>query len=202
MGAGPEAKAILFYITDYITKSQLPTHAAYSIMEAAVRKIDVLSTSPDHSDIVAHAKLLMRKCANSLIAHQELSSHQVSSSLLGHGAKYASHSFQHLYWPSFERYLESVEPTGGSMPPINEGRSATILDAEYGDQISLTEDGGRLIPKNTQVADYIYRPHVNLILILLNEVYIDIHEGTSRDLLVGFHCSSRKNTCVRENEQT
>ena len=126
MGVGPEAKAILFYITDYITKLQLPTYAAYSIMEAAVRKIDVLSTSPDHSDIVAHAKLLMHKCANSLIARQELSSHQVSSSLLGHGAKYASHTFQHLYWPSFERYLDSVEPIGGPMPPINENHATTI----------------------------------------------------------------------------
>ena len=36
VGSGVSAKAILYYITDYITKLQLKTHVAYVALELAV----------------------------------------------------------------------------------------------------------------------------------------------------------------------
>jgi hypothetical protein len=39
IGSGASAKEILYYITDYITKSQLKTHAAFSMLELAVKKL-------------------------------------------------------------------------------------------------------------------------------------------------------------------
>jgi len=37
IGSGASAKAILYYVTDYITKTQLKTHVAYSAIQAAVK---------------------------------------------------------------------------------------------------------------------------------------------------------------------
>ena len=39
IGSGASAKAILYYITDYITKSQLGAHVAYAALEPAVGKL-------------------------------------------------------------------------------------------------------------------------------------------------------------------
>jgi hypothetical protein len=62
------AKAILYYITDYITKSQLKTHVAYAALQAAVKKME--EPCP-HDDLqTVHAKKLLVKCANALIAKQ------------------------------------------------------------------------------------------------------------------------------------
>ena len=37
IGSGSTAKAITYYITNYITKSQLKTHVAYAALELSVR---------------------------------------------------------------------------------------------------------------------------------------------------------------------
>ncbi|KAJ7462919.1 hypothetical protein FB451DRAFT_957827, partial [Mycena latifolia] len=39
IGSGASAKGILYYITDYITKSQLKTHVAFAMLELAVKKL-------------------------------------------------------------------------------------------------------------------------------------------------------------------
>ena len=160
IGSGPDAKAILFYITDYITKSQLPTHIAYTILEYAVRNFEIIQ--PFDHDTISNAKSLLRKCANSLIAKQELSAQQVSCHLLGYDAKYTSHQFNNLYWPAFESYL--VDNCEDSEDTSIDTLQTKHLNAEYGDVIALTtDDDGRLAPRNTQVADYIYRPKASLL---------------------------------------
>ncbi|KAG1855016.1 hypothetical protein F4604DRAFT_1883287 [Suillus subluteus] len=61
------AKVILYYITDYITKSQLKAHR------------------------------LLQKCAHTMISHQELSAQQVSSYLLDYEDHFTSHAFNNLH---------------------------------------------------------------------------------------------------------
>ena len=69
--SGPDAKALIFYVMDYITKSQLPTHVTYTILEYAIHKLELV---PNHdTDSMLKAKRLLWKCANALIAKQELS---------------------------------------------------------------------------------------------------------------------------------
>ncbi|KAJ3724890.1 hypothetical protein C8R42DRAFT_567393, partial [Lentinula raphanica] len=36
VGSGPCAKAVMYYVTDYITKTQLKAHVAYAALETAV----------------------------------------------------------------------------------------------------------------------------------------------------------------------
>lgn len=104
IGSGPTAKAILYYITNYISKEQLKTHVAFAALELSVKKLDEYCDSDDEQTI--RAKRLLQKCAHAMISHQELSAQMVCSYLLDLGDHYTSHKYGNLYWHSFEGFIE------------------------------------------------------------------------------------------------
>lgn len=104
IGSGPAAKAILYYITDYITKSQLKTHIVYAALELAVKKLGEYNFNEDI--LMTRAKRLLQKCAHAMISHQELSGQQVSSFILDLEDHFTSHEFQPIYWTSLEKFIE------------------------------------------------------------------------------------------------
>ncbi|KAG1887961.1 uncharacterized protein F5891DRAFT_1218513, partial [Suillus fuscotomentosus] len=120
IGSGASAKAILYYITDYITKSQLKAHVAYAALDLAVHKLG--EYHPEDGDSTLRAKRLLQKCAYSMISHQELSGPQVCSYLLELEDHFTSHSFNNLYWTSFERYIDAESPS----PECNANNSQDI----------------------------------------------------------------------------
>ncbi|KAJ7572177.1 hypothetical protein C8J56DRAFT_763954, partial [Mycena floridula] len=102
--SGVAAKAVLYYITDYITKSQLKTHVAYAALELAVKKLG--EYHPGEDDLAFRAKRLLQRCAYSMLSNQELSSQQVATYLMGFEDHFTSHQFTHLFWTSFEAYID------------------------------------------------------------------------------------------------
>ena len=100
IGSGESAKAILYYVTDYITKTDLKTHVAFAALELAVKKLGEFDPKAD--EVTLRAKRMLQKCAYAMISHQELSAQQVAAYLVGGGDHYTSHRFQNLYWTSFE----------------------------------------------------------------------------------------------------
>ena len=107
IGSGESAKAMIYYITDYITKSQLKSHVAYAALQLAVKKCETVDDTDD--DFVIRSKRLLQKCAYALISHQEMSAQQVASYLMGFEDHFTSHDFGQLYWASFERFVESQD---------------------------------------------------------------------------------------------
>ena len=101
------AKAILYYITDYITKSQLKTHVTFAALELAVKKLG--EYNPDEDVITIHAKHMLQKCAHALISHQELSAQKVASYLMDFEDHFTSHQFRNLYWRSMETFIDREE---------------------------------------------------------------------------------------------
>jgi hypothetical protein len=120
IGSGPAAKAILYYITDYITKSQLKTHVALAAMETAIHKLEVYN--PNDDECTVRGKRLLQKCAHSMISHQELSAQQVCSYLLDFEDHFTSHEYRKLYWTNFESFVEQCNPS----PECN--RSSSEID--------------------------------------------------------------------------
>ncbi len=102
------------YITDYITKSQLKTHLAYAALELSVKKLG--EYDPNEDEITMRAKRLLQRCAYTMLSHQELSAQQVSSYLMDYEDHFKSHSFQGLYWTSFESYIDSQDPSPECKP--------------------------------------------------------------------------------------
>ncbi|KAF9642078.1 hypothetical protein BDM02DRAFT_3133344, partial [Thelephora ganbajun] len=109
IGSGESVKAILYYITDYITKSDLKTHIAFAALELAVKKLGEFD--PDADEATMRAKRMLQKCAHAMISHQELSAQQVAAYLVGGGDHYTSHRFRNLYWMSFEASVNDEHPS-------------------------------------------------------------------------------------------
>ncbi|KAJ7846949.1 hypothetical protein B0H14DRAFT_2308849, partial [Mycena olivaceomarginata] len=108
IGSGASAKGILYYITDYITKSQLKTHVAFSMLELAVKKLGEMN--PFESDQTVRAKKMLQKCAHAMISQQELSAQQVASYLMDFEDHFTSHSYRNLCWTAFEAFINKELP--------------------------------------------------------------------------------------------
>ncbi|KAF8212804.1 hypothetical protein K438DRAFT_1662306, partial [Mycena galopus ATCC 62051] len=170
IGSGASAKGILYYITDYITKSQLKTHVAFAMLELAVKKLG--SYNPLEDDMTIRAKKLLQKCAYAMISQQELSGQQVASYLLDFEDHFTSHSYRNFYWTSFENFINREDPSPecytskvATNPPENteiqpahptspdDDRTANADDAD--EEIRVSFDGsGKLVPMGNQLADY------------------------------------------------
>ncbi|KAL1689114.1 hypothetical protein GGG16DRAFT_30618, partial [Schizophyllum commune] len=182
IGSGASAKAILYYITNYITKTQLTTHVAYAALELAVKKLG--EYNPDEDEKEVRAKKMLQKCAYALLSHQELSAQQVASYLLDFEDHFTSDQFTNLYWAAFEGHINHEDPspecyvmstTGDSQArPVKEVASAvdhtpasdgtpseddgakSYLDDD--DEVVITfSREGRMQPSSNQVADYCAR---------------------------------------------
>ena len=71
IGSGASAKVMIYYVTDYITKSPLKSHVTYAALQQAVRRYEQVVDEND--DYTLKSKRLLQKCAYALISHQELS---------------------------------------------------------------------------------------------------------------------------------
>ncbi|KAJ7776559.1 hypothetical protein DFH07DRAFT_691564, partial [Mycena maculata] len=167
IGSGASAKGILYYITDYITKSQLKTHVAFSMLELAVKKLG--EHNPLQDELTVRAEKMLQKCAYAMISQQELSGQQVASYLMDFEDHFTSHSYRNLYWTAFEgfinRQLPSPEYESDTEyePPFlnelldddqeNEADGNDLPDEEQ--EIGVSIDGsGKLVPVGSQLADY------------------------------------------------
>ena len=93
IGSGEAAKALIYYITDYITKSSLPAHIGLSaLLHAIHRSADKFK--PDQDWDVKEYSGALTIIVNSLLSKQEISHQQVMSYLVGGGDKYTSETYR------------------------------------------------------------------------------------------------------------
>ncbi|KAJ7732241.1 hypothetical protein DFH07DRAFT_688826, partial [Mycena maculata] len=175
IGSGASAKGILYYITDYITKSQLKTHVAFAMLELAVKKLGEFNPLLD--DRTTRAKKLLQKCAYAMISQQELSGQQVASYLLDFEDHFTSHSCRNFFWTPFETFINRQAPSpecypskvSNSLPEASENTvpsdpsSDEDSDSEHDpdpiflndEEIGVSFDGtGTLVRTGNQLADY------------------------------------------------
>ncbi|KAJ3766705.1 hypothetical protein FB446DRAFT_767331 [Lentinula raphanica] len=158
VGSGPCAKAVMYYITDYITKSQFKAHVAYAALESALLRLGPYLNEDD--DITVHAKRLLQRCSYAMINQQELSAQQVASYLLDHGDHYTSHTYAKLFWPLFENYINAQKPSPecyhvqSNVDVSNAGEGISANDSDVVLTITLKQEMRKL---PSQVDDYIHR---------------------------------------------
>ena len=147
IGSGESAKAMIYYITDYITKSQLKSHVAYAALQMAVKKCE--DSNDEEEDFTVCSKRLLQKCAYALISHQEMSAQQVASYLMDFEDNFTSHEFGNLYWAAFERYIEACDSE--KLFPAHEGEgngaSRHEIDPDPDDNSMVDESNGEEIGK-------------------------------------------------------
>ncbi|KAI0078109.1 hypothetical protein K474DRAFT_1574994, partial [Panus rudis PR-1116 ss-1] len=102
IGSGDGAKALLYYITDYITKPPLPIHAGLSALCYAIGRTGALNFVEQNENEKQYARALTMM-VNSMMAKQEIPHQQVMAYLVGGGNHYRSHTFRTLHWAAFHR---------------------------------------------------------------------------------------------------
>lgn len=169
IGSGQSAKAVLYYVTDYISKTQLKTHVAYAALEVAAKKLEMDARIEDHTD---RAKRLIQKCAYAVMSHQELSAPQVASYLLGFEDHFTSHRFRPVWLMSFEAALVSMSThenttekdkaiateVSGIVECDHDGQSPHLYNASTEGEVMLDKAESIVVPRASAVADYLLRP--------------------------------------------
>ncbi|KAF9001047.1 hypothetical protein BDZ89DRAFT_897504, partial [Hymenopellis radicata] len=160
IGSGASAKAVLYYITDYITKSDLTSHVTFAALEQAViRSNERVDDSSEPESAEVRGKHLLQSCAYRMMAQQELSSQQIASHLMDYGDHYTSHEYSNLFWRSFENIVDKQDPSSECQPLSK--RKYQILDADDAEDDSevciSVDSNGNLVARASRVSDYINR---------------------------------------------
>ena len=159
---GQDAKATIFYITDYVTKSEMSIFESVTLARDAVEKIDK-NEYPRRQDpnLTASENMSRRRIytfLNILDSHVERSGQWVATLLLGLPLEYSSHKFKSFSTMSFVNFVHmNTEESGSPNPPSVDGDTLDeFLDPSLTESftVDMTED--QIILTNQRV-DYRYR---------------------------------------------
>ena len=104
VGSGEAAKALIYYLTNYITKSSLPAHVGLSALLHAIHRTSDKYEAKHDWDVKEYSGAL-NIIVNSMLSRQEISHQQVMSYLVGGGDKYTSETYRIIHFGSFERHI-------------------------------------------------------------------------------------------------
>jgi len=147
--SGTAIKAVVAYVSDYISKPSLKTYMIFEAVKSVFDKnSEMLEGSMDRKE---KARRLLTQIVNALTSKLEIGGHMASMYLLGNPDHYTGNKFRTFYWKSF----------------INEARYAWHHESAKNadDQMVLLKIDGEIVGR-TLVQDYIYRPsefsHISL----------------------------------------
>ena len=136
--SGTAIKAVVIYVSDYITKSSLKTHTIFESIRSVFHKNSEMigGTLP----MKEKARMMMTKIVNMISAKMEMGAPMISMYLLGNPDHYTDHRFVPFFWQSF--VTEAEREFRNDMDPM---------------KVTLVKQKGRIVGVS-QVFDYIYRP--------------------------------------------
>jgi hypothetical protein len=106
IGSGEAAKALVYYISDYITKNTLATHVGLEALSYAIRQNETKFVGMHRTTTASERnKSLFMKTVNAMMAHQETSHQQIMSYFVGGSDVYTNHNFKLLQYCDFDRYV-------------------------------------------------------------------------------------------------
>jgi hypothetical protein len=99
LSSGTAIKAVVIYVSDYITKTTLKTHTVFDSIRSVFHKNSEMigGTLP----MQEKARRIMTKIVNLLSAKAEMGSPMICMYLLGNPDHYTSHIYTPFYWQSF-----------------------------------------------------------------------------------------------------
>ena len=147
LSSGTAIKAVVLYVSDYITKSTLKTHTIFDSIRSIFQKNSEMinGTLP----MKEKARRFMSKVANLLSAKAEMGAPMICMYLLGNPDHYTSHSFVPFYWQSY----------------VGEVRQIFEEVSEEQPKMTLIKKKGKIVGLSP-VQDYVHRApeleHINL----------------------------------------
>ena len=111
LSSGTAIKAVVIYVSDYITKSSLQTHVIFdSIKSVFHENSEMIGGTPPMREKARH---VMIKVVNLLSAEMEMDAPMMCMYLLDNPNYYTDHTFIPFYWQSYvtEAHSYSAETT-------------------------------------------------------------------------------------------
>jgi hypothetical protein len=143
--SGTAVKAVVAYISDYVTKTALRTYTMFdSIKGVYERNSEMLSGSFARKE---KARKLVTQMMNSFTAKSEIGTPMSALYLLGNPDHYTSHDFIPFYWKSFVHHIFFE-------PAPNEDAEESPKPSE---KVVIQNKAGKYVAYSA-VFDYIYRP--------------------------------------------
>ena len=105
VGSGEAAKALVYYVTDYITKENLATEVGLGALAYAIHQNEIKFQGDNETPLSLKGKSLFIKTVNSMMARQELSHQQVLSYFIGGGDHYKTNTFRIVKWAEIDHYV-------------------------------------------------------------------------------------------------
>ncbi len=186
--SGTKVKAVLGYVTDYVTKTKLSTDSFFSTVRSVLdRHSDALvSSGADNEDA---ARSLIVKVVNALTASAETGGPAVCAHLLGQPDHYTDHTFQVFYWYPYVRHAKETSP---ATDPDDEPDSA-----EERVLLGRTADG---VVQLNKVFDYTCRPGTYKRMSLYEYLRsMDIRKVPSREKMPADDDAFIDDECVSDN---
>ncbi|CAF3374280.1 unnamed protein product, partial [Rotaria sp. Silwood2] len=167
---GNDAKALVYYITDYVTKMSLSFHDTFSLVQKSITSLQNPNNQLDKENVIEKSRKLVLRCYNTLASQQELSGVQVASYLMNWDDHYTTHKFQGLYLIQTERFLQTELNEMRAKQNLEIASHDVIVDKDVFDdetindensdeehfQVQSAEDKNNFILVNTRI-DYQYR---------------------------------------------
>lgn len=149
--SGTAIKAIVAYVTDYITKVPLKTHAMFDTIRTVFDK----KSSILHGDLDQEhkARKLITSIVNSLTANMEIGGPMASLYLLGHPDHYTNYKFRAFYWRPYVNHIwhqhkRRSEANNGSHDEDDKEEDKIILLKLHSEYVGYSP-----------TLDYIHRPN-------------------------------------------
>lgn len=150
--SGTQVRAVLGYVTDYITKPGLKLYQIFDTIRSVLDK-NVELVGRD-SETESATRLLLVKIVNSLTAAMEIGGPTCCAYLLGQPDHYTDRKFKVCYWFTYvRRALTEADP---NVEPSDSRHSDEWEEAQDA-RVVITVSGNRYVAKE-KADDYVYRP--------------------------------------------
>ena len=136
--SGTAIKAVVMYVSDYITKTSLKTHTIFDSIRSVFHKNSEMigGTLP----MKEKARMIMTKIVNMISAKMEMGAPMISMYLLGNPDHYTDHKFVPFFWRLY--ITEAEREFRDDLDPM---------------KVTLVKQKGHILGISP-VFDYIYRP--------------------------------------------
>jgi hypothetical protein len=145
--SGTAIKAIVAYISDYITKPGLKTYSVFDVVKSIFDK----NSEMIGGDLKRREKVrkIFTQVVNSLTAKLEIGGPMASLYVLGNPDHYTGHTFIPFYWKGYVREVLDTwkDDVESSIPDLRDVRDSVVINKSEGRFIGISK-----------ISDYVYRP--------------------------------------------
>ena len=147
--SGTAIKAIVAYVSDYITKPGLKTYSIFDVIRSVFDK----NSEMIGGDLKRREKVrkIITQVVNSLTAKLEIGGPMASLYVLGNPDHYTGHVFIPFYWRGYVKEVLNAwdEVASNNVPELNDEQDKVVINKSRGQFIGVS-----------RVGDYIYRPSI------------------------------------------